>query len=910
MTRAPLAPTAAALLLLAGASSGQQPNPAVKEPPRAEKLDIQVRYRIRADRDERIRQFRVLEKHLAALGFDDARKDEPDRELDILDPAAERFTGTIPSARVLEVLDDPRVETILFAPAGYPYPETRDTGVPVRVVIRGGLIPALQQVLHGQVLGHLERLGYRDALGYDTRGYTQLKGTFPLKYLDRLVKDLRTEPAGWFLADTQPDQLPRPLAERNPVRWVEVMPPRDAPAPFTPAAVPPAQLRLTPELRALVADPARKETPVRVVVLFVDRLEDRTEELRVRLQSAYGSTVRRTADGAVVKGPDGLPALTEGAALEGVAGNLAAIRFDRPADAERFATEPGVMTVRLPPQAGETVRPLTAAQKPAAAADVLKGSGVDALHRLGYTGTGVKVLVIGTDFTGAERLTKKTRLLDLTTELNPDLVPLPADPLRTGHGTAAAQAVAVSAPDADLVLVRVDPGSLFQLFSVLRLAKGEITYTDALRSRLNELSERSGELTRRKDAAVAAYRAAFDDLADDQVAVARRAQAQANLNAVIAEQAELTKRVGRFNEFRKDVTAALAGGRVVVNTLAWDGGYPLDALSELSRTLERLATPLPPRLTTRAGDPAAQPKPPVVWVQAASAAAGSVWGGPFRDANRDETMEFGPPGGMLPPGNWSPDLNFLGVRSATGETAPDLPAGTRVRFAMQWREPLDPNFPSVDRPLYPVVLRVFRQLDPTGTRVPSDEMAEEARSAGGPYPIYATGTFAVFEQVLEFTTAAAGRYALVATLGYRPEPPIPALKREIEIYPRVVVETPAAKPGEGRVVFRSYVSPDAGVGVPGDSAGAVAVGVCTPDELSGAGTGLALRAKPDIFGPESVGSAHRGPGVAAGYLGGVAAGLVQAGAVGADVFRAAGFEPGKLAVVPGAWLRHLRPAGK
>ena len=73
----------------------------VKEPARTEKVDVQIRYRIRADRDERVRQFRGLEKHLAALGFEDSRKEDPDLDLEILDPNAERFTGTIASAKVL-----------------------------------------------------------------------------------------------------------------------------------------------------------------------------------------------------------------------------------------------------------------------------------------------------------------------------------------------------------------------------------------------------------------------------------------------------------------------------------------------------------------------------------------------------------------------------------------------------------------------------------------------------------------------------------------------------------------------------------------------------------------------------------------------------------------------------------------
>src|SRR5262249_31510162 len=148
----------------------------MKEPPRAEKLDIQIRYRIRADRDERIRQFRLIEKHLADLGFVDARKDDPDRDLDILDPRAERFTGTIPSDKVMDVLKDVRVQSILFAPSGFTYPDAPEKPVAVKIGLRTGYLPHLQQRLHQQTVAHLGRLGFREALGYDTQGYSLIRG--------------------------------------------------------------------------------------------------------------------------------------------------------------------------------------------------------------------------------------------------------------------------------------------------------------------------------------------------------------------------------------------------------------------------------------------------------------------------------------------------------------------------------------------------------------------------------------------------------------------------------------------------------------------------------------------------------------------------------------------------------------
>src|SRR5207245_2685980 len=138
-------------------------------------------------------------------------------------------------------------------------PDSPDKPVPIRVVIRDGLIPTQQQVLHGQVLALLEVLGFKEALGYDTRGYTQIKGTIPYKNLDRLVKDLRGEPSGWLLPDVPLDRVPRPLADRNPVRWVEVMPPAELPPQPVTEVVLPARARMTPELCAVLLDPAQKE---------------------------------------------------------------------------------------------------------------------------------------------------------------------------------------------------------------------------------------------------------------------------------------------------------------------------------------------------------------------------------------------------------------------------------------------------------------------------------------------------------------------------------------------------------------------------------------------------------------------------------------------------------------------------
>jgi hypothetical protein len=210
-----------------------------------------------------------------------------------------------------------------------------------------------------------------------------------------------------------------------------------------------------------------------------------------------------------------------------------------------------------------------------------------------------------------------------------------------------------------------------------------------------------------------------------------------------------------------------------------------------------------------------------------------------------------------------------------------------------------------------LVLRVFRQIDPAGEKRPSDEMAEDGRSAGGPYPIVRTSTYVVYEQILEFTVPQNGRYAFLVSTAYRVEPLLPSLRNNASISPRLFVETLSAKPGEPVAVFRSYRSTRVGVGIPGDSQGAVTIGTAKEGAVSDGGTGVQLLLKPDYTGPEAIDlpgvAATQGIGIASGFAAGIAADLVQADAAGPNVFRWATVPPGKPIMLPDAWLRYLRP---
>ncbi|MBP3955799.1 hypothetical protein J8F10_10940 [Gemmata sp. G18] len=854
----------------------------IKEPPRTEKVKLEVRYRIRADRDERVRQYLDLQKFLTKLGFEDARKNDPDYDLEILDPGAERFTGTIPSAKVLEVLNNPRVQNILFAPDGFVLPAEGDKPVAIKLGLRSDYTHSIQEQLHRQTVAHLANLGFVEALGYDTRDYTLVRGAISAKSVPLLVRDLRYEPSGWFVPLVRTEQLPSPLRDRNPVRWAEVLPVTEFAAPFAPTPVVPAQLRYSTDLRALAINPATKDAPIRVEVIFQDRVTD-FDALKTLFEGRYS-----------------------GSSIDGIIGNIVHVRLHRGAYIEPLSQEPGILGVRLPRQGAETIAN-TGTGKSTTAAEAIKAARIDELHKLGYTGAGVKIVLIGSDFTGADKLIgtelpKRTKIIDLTTELSPDLFPFKADPLRQGAGLAAAKALAAVALDVELVLVRIDPGCFFHLNSVIRLSRGDIQYTEALLVRLSELSNRTNMFDADRAKAVATYKSAYSDLSDNEVALAARKKAKADLEAFIPKEKELLALTNRFNAYQKDITTGLAGAQVIVNTLVWESGYPLDAISEFAGIVDRLATDLPPRIVK----PLTPHKPPLVWVQAASAAGASVWGGPFLDANRDGLMEFVPPKTKLPADNWSPSLNFLGTRAADGAVAPDLAAGTKLRLVVQWREPADPSFPETDIPVHPLTLRVLRQIDPNGEKRSSDEMAEDARSVSVPNVIYRTPTFLVFEQMLEFTVPAAGRYALALESAAVPEPLLPALRREVEVFPRIVIETLGTKASDPKAVFRSYTAPTAGVGTPGDALGAITVGSDAPDALVGGGTGLTLRGKPDVLGPNSLtlgAQSASGPGIATAFAGGTAALLVQARTAGPNVIAATGLEPGKKLEIPEKWLK-------
>lgn len=889
-------PALAALALFPAAAPAQVVYPA---PP--DKLAVEFRYRIAADRDERIRQFRQMEAVLKDIGFQRDTNGELDPDLDVFDPTAERMRGTLDAKNLDRLLADPRVKTVLIRPADFAAPADPDQRVAVRVTLAVGFTPGEQQRFHGQVVAQLARLGFRELVGYDPQRFTAVRGDLPAGNLFRLLKDLRNEPSGWFAPDTPAVELPAPLRDVVPVRLVQVLTVAD-PAPYAPPALAPNRAVFTPGLRAVLDDMAAAGQPLRVEVI-TDRPADASEidRLRTKLLTVYS----RVVPNVTTKRPE-----LQAATVEGAVGAVLTLRFNSAADVERFAGEPGIVFIRLPRPATETAGPppagAPAATAPAAA---LAATKLADFHQRGNRGKGTKVVVIATEFPGLKAAEgggytldgagPPVAFLDLTAELSPDLLPAPAADAAQSAGTAAARAARLAAPDAALALVRVNPAAYFQVVSVARFARGDAAFTDAMQSRIAELTVRAEDLKRRNAEAVAEYQTAFRNTSDDDGPRLRREAAVKALNDLLLEERRASEAIARSTALQRG-TEALGGATVVVNTLVWDAGFPMDGLSTLSQYVDTgyAGDAIVEPVSRSATRPRLTPRP--LWVQAASPSVGSVWGGPFVDANGNGHAEFAPPGVPLPKGEWTRELNFLATRADDGAVTPALKAGTKVRLTVQWRETHDPTAYGGTAAVFPLTVRVFQQLDPEGKARASDELKEVARPVGGPYRLVAEPTYGIYEQIVEFTVPEDGRYAIMLDGGEVYDPRLPALRRELQVNPRILAEFVGAP---GRPVFASFVPPAGGVGIPADARSAVTVAAAGQPQLLGAGPGVALLPKPDLFADGSIGGSVRGNGVAAGFAGGGLAALIGSGAPASDLLRSIGLPRGGAFAVPDGWLR-------
>jgi hypothetical protein len=913
------------IVLLAGATCCPSLLAQVKLPKAPERFDVEFRYSIRAGRNERIVQFTEMMKYLDRLGF--KRNETEDSDLDIFNPDAERMSGTIPSANARKLLDESHIQTVLLAPAGFKPADEKDRAK-VLIELNNGFPLQTQRQFRAQTKDALAPFNFEDAVGYDHRGFTLLRGVMPWQKTRALLKDLRGQPSGWFLPLIHEIERPALFNSKLPIRLIEIQPEEGAPAPVMGQAPLPPPPPDRPYVAKLSADLRRrleqaKDAPLRVEVTlnFEPNILDPSWKAGIML--ANPST-----------------------AIEGRIGNVVTLTVTAADQVNALARLAFVVSIRLP-RAAETPAATPAAAGPTKEEpkenargrgrsiapvqaveplDVLKATRVDRLHARGGIGTGVRVAVIDTDFTGWERfrgngLPLTTTYVDLTAERNSEIQPEPSSTPkgRIGHGTQCALAVRLAAPDADIALVRVVADAPYQIVTVFRYTLGDFFQPESFRVRRDELENDAGALRNEQLLANALYRKAFDDFTDDEEARERRRNAKAAIAAVSEKERLLTERANRLLKLERELTT-LGGTKVVLNLVGWGSGQPLDATSALSRFLDGKMTVAKPNPVLNA---AKRPQPSL-WFQPAGDTRGQAWLGPFLDVDGNGIMEFLPPGAPLKPGRWTPELNFLAFRSPDQADATDLPAETRLRITIQWREPHDPEIDESEyrQPIAPLHLLLLRQRDPNGEKLPSDEMEVMARSEGAPERLLVEREFGIYEQKIELTLPAAGRYAVRVDgkqpIGIRPGGTLGFRDQEIywELKPRLFLEvTDAPTRAKGRVVFGDYESFLGGVAVPADARSVVAVGAMhadrRPEPFSALGAGLCsdLLVKPDVMTYDQLPQLGDGTGPARGsdlsaaLAAGIGACLLSAGAESADFLRYLRIPPGHIFDVPPDWIK-------
>jgi hypothetical protein len=911
--------------LLIGLPVLAQDPPRPPSPPPPAKYKAQVRYIINAARDQHVAQFKALAAHLEHLGFEFTPPlDELPPALPA-DPMQDVLTGLVPSTNALKLLDSPSVASILLMPPDYKLPADGDQPVRVQFELRSGYRSDQQLRLIEQVRVLLQHFGFQEAYGYDQRGYTgrphsRLRGTLPAGQLDVVFRDLRKQPSGWFASRLV--DLPAPLRSANPVLVIELL--ADT-TPLTEPAETPERgeeylEKIGNDLWALVKSKAMQDRIARLEILLS------------KTPSPDGVSWRRTLHDAV-----------SGLFIEGRLGQF--VTALAPVSAVRaLARLPAVSVVRLPRPPRLAVDPSVAAKGDDGRA--LTESGLAALHKAGFRGKGVRVAVIDGDFRGFEaqikagKLPASTRLVDFTAHRNLAMQPepYPDDGTTLGHGTHCALAVALAAPDADLTLVRIDPGTPYMLIEVLEWIRGTGKLSSNLVRRSDELNTASSRLRLRRAAVLEERKTILENFEDEREAEIRYGFLGAVRGWVLSPRAWHYRRLAelehdeaiqrqherRYYDLVADVQG-LRGTQVVTCSLVWNADRPLGGLDPLTRYLDAaLSRPGPSPLVTIRSRLSRKPTVPL-WLTPAGNTRGQVWSGWLHDTDGDGVLEFLPPTDPLPAGLWTRDLSFLAWQPYAGPRALDLPAKTRIRLSLQWTEPHDPDYflrpGEPDRYLAPLArlrLTVLRQRDPQAKKLPADDFDAIARTTARPKRLANDPQSSTYELSLEFVTAQAGRYAVqierqrpeqwilvpipksdryvlrrlsdLAPSGIRPlgTATLPALEKQWQLTPRLFLESvsgPAAR--QGRPVFRDFATDLGTVGEPASGRRVIAVGAASLDKRDepysapGPPPGMELFLTPRLLSFDQLALGTRGPafgtGLATPFAAGAAAAMRSAG---------------------------------
>jgi hypothetical protein len=843
-------------------------------PPTPAEYRVKIRYSIPSPRDQHVVLFDRMLKHLRKLGFKASPGPSTDRE----DVTKNELEGTIPSTQARRMLDDAHVAAVLLIPPKYVLPANAGDPVKVRLDLARGFTLDTQRKLFNQSLDLLEDLGFHEAIAYDHKDFTRIIGTVPAGQLETLLKDLRTQPAGWLTPSIPQKDLPSPIKNVAPILVIEVIP--------EPAGVKP--IVALPRPVASEKDMEKVSRDLRDMIAKGDQARPlRMEVILAQSPAASDNTWQRRLDSAA---PSFL--------FEGRLGPLVTARI-LPADVPELARLSLVSVVRLPRPARPRRIPVKGT--PADNSKALRASGI---YKVGVPRKGVRVAVVDGDFRGYrefiqnKQLPANTRYVDLTSERNRELLPEPfaGAPQEVGHGTRCALALsqAMAGSGVDFVLIRIDPACPYLLQEVARYINGENYLSQSVAQRADELDYDRYTLRQRHADLLLERKVVLDNFGQEQADIDRRKAYFKKLRELEKDEDAFARRELRYVDHRRGVLG-LRGIQIASSSLVWHTGYPVDGSSPLTRYFDDRSFKA------------------ALWFQSAGNTSRQAWTGLFRDADANGVMEF--TAAPKPRADrWTREVNFLAWQPFGKKQVLDLPAKLTLRVTVQWREPHDPALFADGEDLYrePLArlrLVLLRQRDPSGTTLPLDDMQEVAGTPaykdryGLPQRLSNEAASATYEQTLTVTLAEAGRYALrvegVVPKGTRPASvaSLPAMQKTWELRPRIFVEaSDEASRSLGRPVFLDYFTREGSLGMPADSRGVFTIGAAdrsrNPASYTAFGPPLnrELLAKPDLLvvedtrlGPE--GATAYGTSLAAARAAGLAARALFTGTNAAMLWR-------------------------
>lgn len=905
-------------LFLAASAHAQVPGPGFPA-----KYKAIIRYHIIAPRDTHVARYDAMIEHLQNLDFEFTPPLEKLPNTDREDPKKNQIVGLVPGKNAVRILHNPSVASILLVPETFALPEQPEQQVHVRLEISSGIPPERQRELGEQVRLVLGLLGFREAIGYDQQGYskkpfTRIAGTVPAGKLDLLLRDLRTQPAGWFAPVISPDDLPSPLRQVNPILITEVMP---DPEPLKEIALEsrpaPHLEKLTPELWTLVQQKEQENRAVRVQILLTGKPNPDDKDLRFNLLHAAPSMLFEGWLGQTVTATVPVNQVPRLAALQAVS----ALRLAR---SVKVDVDPGVK-VKTDNQAA------------------LDTTGLTRLHQEGHKGRGVRLAIIDSDFRGwdkliaAKKLPASTRFIDLTGERDLDLVPQPAgDPERIGHGVQCALAAHLAAPEAQLNLIRIDATAPHQIYELIQYFRGG-WLSEALRRRQDEISADRQALRNRRAELLEERRKLLEDFTEESEIQRNYGFLGPVMGWIFSErdvhyqrlryQEKLEKALAeRFDRFLVlvDQTQQLKGISLAASTINWSDGYAVGGASTLSRWFHL------------------QGHSKLLWFQAAGNTRGQAWTGLFRDTDGNGVMEFARPETLPARDRWTHELNFLGWQVHEAEATLELPVQSRLRLSVQWREPHDEEYfarpGETDlylEPLADLQVHVLRQRDPELKTLPGDAFEIVGRSSKLPVRLEHIPGHSIYEHSVEFTVDKASRYAVrverqlptrwvlredsltnrptfallqdLVPTGLRPRgvATLTALEKTWELRVRMFVEVlDDTTRTLGRPILHDHATEQGTLGVPADARGIITVGALDAEgkpmkaSTAGAPAFQDLGHKPDIHAPAGLevlpdGMSAYGTSLATPFAAGWAASMMSSGLTRDQVFDYLQQQPGQ-----------------